>query len=72
MTKINDLFNYEFLSGILVSKDDNKIAYKKTQANLKDNKYDTDLYIYQKISANLIGLQTKKPPAFTLLTVILT
>ncbi len=46
MTKINDLFDYEFLSGILVSKDDNKIAYKKTQANLKENKYDSDLYIY--------------------------
>lgn len=48
MTKINDLFGYEFLSGIQVSNDNNKIAYKKTQANLKDNKYDADLYIYDK------------------------
>lgn len=46
MTKINDLMDYEFLSEILVSKNENKIAYKKTKANLKDNKYDTDLYIY--------------------------
>lgn len=38
--------DYEFLSEIKVSNDENKIAYKKTQANLKDNKYDSDLYIY--------------------------
>ncbi|WP_296114241.1 S9 family peptidase [uncultured Anaerococcus sp.] len=48
MTKINDLMDYEFLQGILVSDDDEKIAYKKTQANLKDNKYDTDLFVYDK------------------------
>lgn len=60
MTKINDLFNYEFLSGILVSKDDNKIAYKKTQANLKDNKYDTDLYIYQKNLGKSYRITDKK------------
>lgn len=46
MTKINDLMDYEFLSEIKVSNDENKIAYKKTQANLKENKYDSDLYIY--------------------------
>ena len=46
MTKINDLMDYEFLSEIIVSNDENKIAYKKTQANLKENKYDSDLYIY--------------------------
>lgn len=38
--------DYEFLSEIKVSNDENKIAYKKTQANLKENKYDSDLYIY--------------------------
>lgn len=46
MTKINDLMDYEFLSEIKVSNDENKIAYKKTQANLKENKYDSDIYIY--------------------------
>lgn len=60
MTKINDLFNYEFLSGILVSNDDNKIAYKKTQANLKDNKYDTDLYIYEKDLGKSYRITDKK------------
>ena len=38
--------DYEFLSEIKVSNDENKIAYKKTKANLKENKYDSDLYIY--------------------------
>lgn len=60
MTKINDLFDYEFLSGILVSNDDNKIAYKKTQANLKDNKYDTDLYLYQKDLGKSYRITDKK------------
>ena len=60
MTKINDLFNYEFLSGILVSNDDNKIAYKKTQANLKDNKYDTDLYVYEKDLGTSYRITDKK------------
>ena len=60
MTKINDLFNYEFLSGILVSNDDNKIAYKMTQANLKDNKYDKDLYIYQKDLGKSYRITDKK------------
>lgn len=38
--------DYEFLSEIKVSNDENKIAYNKTKANLKENKYDSDLYIY--------------------------
>lgn len=60
MTKINDLFYYEFLSGILVSNYDNKIAYKMTQANLKDNKYDTDLYIYEKNLGKSYRITDKK------------
>ena len=60
MTQINDLFDYEFLSGILVSNDNNKIAYKKTQANLKDNKYDTDLYLYQKDLGKSYRITDKK------------
>lgn len=60
MTQINDLFDYEFLSGIYVSNDDNKIAFKKTQANLKDNKYDTDLYLYEKDLGKSYRLTDKK------------
>lgn len=60
MTQINNLFDYEFLSGIYVSNDDNKIAYKKTQANLKDNKYDTDLYLYEKDLGKSYRLTDKK------------
>lgn len=60
MTKINDLMDYEFLSEILVSKNENKIAYKKTQANLKDNKYDTDLYIYDQNLGKSYRITDKK------------
>ena len=60
MTKINDLMDYEFPSEILVSKNENKIAYKKTQANLKDNKYDTDLYIYDQNLGKSYRITDKK------------
>ena len=60
MTKINDLMEYEFPSEILVSKNENKIAYKKTQANLKDNKYDTDLYIYDQNLGKSYRITDKK------------
>lgn len=60
MTKINDLMDYEFPSGILVSKNENKIAYKKTKANLKDNKYDTDLYIYDQNLGKSYRITDKK------------
>lgn len=60
MTKINDLMDYEFLSEILVSKNENKIAYKKTKANLKDNKYDTDLYIYDQNLGKSYRITDKK------------
>ena len=46
MTDIKDILDYEFLSEILASDDRSKIAYKKTKANEKDNKYDTNLFIY--------------------------
>ena len=60
MTKINDLMDYEFPSEILVSKNENKIAYKKTKANLKDNKYDTDLYIYNQNLGKSYRITDKK------------
>lgn len=60
MTKINDLMDYKFLSEILVSDDENKIAYKKTQANIKDNKYDTDLYIYDQTIEKSYRITDKK------------
>ncbi len=60
MTKINDLMEYEFLSEISVSKDSNKIAFKKTKANLKDNKYDSDLYIYDQNLLNYYKITDKK------------
>ncbi len=60
MTKINDLMDYEFPSEILVSKNENKIAYKKTKANLKDNKYDTDLYIYDQNLGKSYRITDKK------------
>lgn len=60
MTKINDLMKYEFLSEISVSKDSNKIAFKKTKANLKDNKYDSDLYIYDQNLLNYYKITDKK------------
>lgn len=60
MTKINDLFDYEFLSEILVSDDGNKIAYKKTKANLDDNKYDKDIYIYDQNFSDSYRLTDKK------------
>ncbi|WP_311531204.1 S9 family peptidase [uncultured Anaerococcus sp.] len=49
MTEIKDILSYDFLSELVVSNDGNKIAYKKTKANEKDNKYDTDLFVYDKI-----------------------
>lgn len=60
MTKINDLMDYEFPSEILVSINENKIAYKKTKANLKDNKYDTDLYIYDQNLGKSYRITDKK------------
>lgn len=60
MTKINNLMDYEFLSEILVSDDENKIAYKKTKANIKDNKYDTDLYIYDQTIKRSYRITDKK------------
>ena len=60
MTKINDLMEYEFLSEISVSKDSNKIAFKKTKANLKDNKYDSELYIYDQNLLNYYKITDKK------------
>ena len=45
-TKLKDILDYEFLSDLEISKDGSKLAYKKTIANYDDNKYDTDLWVY--------------------------
>ncbi|MFO3716437.1 alpha/beta hydrolase family protein [Anaerococcus cruorum] len=45
-TKLKDILDYEFLSDLEISKDGSKLAYKKTIANYEDNKYDTDLWVY--------------------------
>lgn len=45
-TKIKDILGYEFLSDLEISSDGTKLAYKKTIANYDDNKYETDLWLY--------------------------
>ena len=45
-TKIKDILDYEFLSGLEISKDGSKLVYKKTKADYDENKYQTDLWIY--------------------------
>ena len=45
-TKIKDILGYEFLSDLEISSDGSKLAYKKTIANYDDNKYETDLWLY--------------------------
>ncbi|WP_296143085.1 S9 family peptidase [uncultured Anaerococcus sp.] len=45
-TRIKDILDYEFLSGLEISKDGSKLVYKKTKANYDENKYETDLWVY--------------------------
>lgn len=45
-TKLKDILGYNFLSGLEISPDGNKLAYRNTKANYKENKYDTNLFIY--------------------------
>ncbi|MDU3211111.1 alpha/beta hydrolase family protein [Anaerococcus sp.] len=45
-TKIKDILAYDFLSELHISDDGNKLAYKKTNANYDNNKYESDLWIY--------------------------
>ena len=45
-TEIKDILDYEFLSSLDISKDNKKLVYKKTKANYKENKYDTNFWIY--------------------------
>lgn len=45
-TKLKDILGYDFLSGLEISPDGLKLAYKKTRGNYEDNKYETDLWIY--------------------------
>jgi peptidase S9, prolyl oligopeptidase domain protein len=45
-TKIKDILAYDFLSELHISDDGNKLAYKKTNANYDNDKYESDLWIY--------------------------
>lgn len=45
-TKLRDILNYEFLSSLDISDDYKKISYKKTKGNYKENRYDSNLWIY--------------------------
>ncbi|WP_311516764.1 S9 family peptidase [uncultured Anaerococcus sp.] len=45
-TKLKDILDYKFLSNLEISKGGDKLAYKMTKANCKDNKYDSNLFIY--------------------------
>lgn len=45
-TKLRDILDYEFLSSLDISDDYRKISYKKTKGNYKENRYDSNLWIY--------------------------
>ena len=45
-TKIKDILAYDFLSELHISDDGNKLAYKKANANYDNDKYESDLWIY--------------------------
>ncbi len=45
-TKEKDILEYEFISGLLLSDDNSKLAYKKTSANYDENKYESDIWVY--------------------------
>lgn len=45
-TKLRDILDYEFLSSLDISDDYKKISYKKTKGNYKENRYDSNLWIY--------------------------
>ncbi|WP_394018532.1 alpha/beta hydrolase family protein [Anaerococcus cruorum] len=59
-TKLKDILDYEFLSDLEISKDGSKIAYKKTIANYDDNKYDTDLWVYDTNKENTYPITDNK------------
>lgn len=45
-TKLRDILDYEFLSSLDISDDYRKISYKKTKGNYIENRYDSNLWIY--------------------------
>lgn len=45
-TKLRDILDYEFLSSLDISNDYRKISYTKTKGNYKENKYYSNLWIY--------------------------
>ena len=59
-TKIKDILDYEFLSSLAISDDKKKLAYKKTKANYDENKYETDLWIYDVDEKTTYPITNKK------------
>ena len=45
-TKIKDILDYEFFHSLEIANDKKNLAYKKSKANYDENKYETDLWIY--------------------------
>lgn len=65
-TKLKDILNYEFLSDLSISDDGKKLFYKKTRPNYKENKYDTNIFIYDlKTSENYKATDDDKATIFT-------
>ena len=65
-TKLKDILNYEFLSDLSISDDGKKLFYKKTRPNYKENKYDTNIFIYDlKTSENYKATDYDKATIFT-------
>lgn len=44
-TQVKDILTYEFINSLEISEDKNILAYKKTSANEKDNKYNSFLHL---------------------------
>lgn len=65
-TKLKDILNYEFLSDLSITDDGKKLFYKKTRPNYKENKYDTNIFIYDlKTSENYKATDDDKATIFT-------
>lgn len=65
-TKIKDIFDYEFLNSLEISNDKTKLAYKKVKANYEENKYETNIWIYDtKENESYPVTNTKEATIFT-------
>ncbi|MDY2918453.1 MAG: S9 family peptidase [Anaerococcus sp.] len=45
-TQLKDILTYDFLSELNISDDESLLSYKKTRANEKENRYDSNFYLY--------------------------